>query len=117
MQALDDDDLESVVALVAPDVLYVFHGHNSLSGEYRGIAGLREVVQRQKQLTEGTARFEPEAVVGDDDVVMAFGCFRATRNGHTLESDHVHYFRFVGGMLAEGHDIPADQELVNEFWS
>lgn len=117
MQAFEEDDLDTVAKLVSSDVLYVVHGHNSLSGEYRGIAGVREVLGRQKDLTGGSARFEPEAVVADDDVVMAFGCFRATRNGRSLETDHAFYFRFVDGKLAEGHDIPVDQELVNEFWS
>jgi len=41
-----------------------------------------------------------------------------TRNGRTFETFHVYYYRFdQAGRLIEGHTIPVDQHLADQFWS
>jgi ketosteroid isomerase-like protein len=117
-RAFNDNDLDAVERLVAPNVVYTFHGEHLAAGEYHGIDGFREVVNRAKELTGGTAMFTPLTVATDDLVLMVWGRFRGTRNGTTLDTMHVYYYRFDDqGRVVEGHTVPVDQHVANAFWS
>jgi ketosteroid isomerase-like protein len=37
IQAFNSNDLATTVELVAPDIVYTFHGQNPVAGEYHGI--------------------------------------------------------------------------------
>lgn len=118
IRAFNENDLEGVAQLVAPDVVYTFHGRHAASGIYRGIDGFREVVARAKQLTDGTASFEPLAITTGDRALMVWGVFRGSRRGETFETHHAYYYRFDDdARMVEGHTVPVDQHLANEFWS
>src|SRR6266566_1762319 len=90
IQAFNSNDLETVLEVVAPDVVYTFHGKNLVAGEYHGIDGFREVLERAKALTDKTARLEAIAVLSDDSTVMVWARFRGTRNGQTFETLHAY---------------------------
>jgi ketosteroid isomerase-like protein len=118
IKAFNDNDLETTAELVAEDVVYTFHGDHPAAGQYHGHDGFWEVLRRAKELTGGTARLEPLAVVtNDEDVLMVWGIFRGERNGVAFETHHAYYYRFEDGQLVEGHTIPADQTAANAFWS
>ena len=52
------------------------------------------------------------------DHVMTYGVVRAERNGKTLESRNMYLYRFgQDGKLAEGMNVPVDQEKWAAFWS
>ena len=71
-----------------------------------------------KTLTGGTASFEPVDVLASDAAVMVWGQSRGARNGQNFETNHAYYYRFdERGRFVEGHTVPADQHLANEFWS
>jgi hypothetical protein len=73
---------------------------------------------KAKELTGGTASFEPIDVLANDTTVMVWGRFRGARNGNDFEINHAYYYRFdEHGRFIEGHTIPADQHLANQLWS
>lgn len=118
IKAFNENDAQTIQRQVAPDVKYVFHGQNLVSGAYYGIDGVREIFYKAKELTGGTASFEPIDVLANDTTVMVWGRFRGARNGSDFEINHAYYYRFdEHGRFIEGHTIPADQHLANQFWS
>ena len=118
IQAFNTNDLATTMEIVAPDIVYTFHGHNPVAGEYHGIDGFREVLERAKAATNGKASLEPLTVLSDENTVVVWGRFRGTRNGRTLETFHIYYYRFdQAGRLIEGHTIPVDQHVADQFWS
>jgi hypothetical protein len=118
IRAFNDNDVETIQRQVAPEVRYVFHGQNLVSGVYCGIEGIGELFDKVKALTDGTASFDPRDVLANEAVVMVWGRFRGRRNGKTFETDHAYYYRFdEQDRFLEGHTIPVDQHLSNEFWS
>ncbi len=117
IQAFNDNDVETIQQQVAYGCEYVFHGQNLVSGVYYGIEGIREIFHKVKALTDGTASFEPIDVLTSDTTVMVWGRFRGARNGKNFETNHAYYYRFdERDRFLEGHTIPADQHLANEFW-
>jgi ketosteroid isomerase-like protein len=118
IKAFNENDAQTIQQQVAPDVKYVFHGQNLVSGVYYGIDGVREIFYKAEELTGGTASFEPIDVLANDTTVMVWGRFRGARNGSDFEINHAYYYRFdEHSRFIEGHTIPADQHLANQFWS
>ena len=61
---------------------------------------------------------ELKVMTADDDHVMTYGIVRAERNGKRLERRNMYLYRFgLDGKLAEGMNVPVDQEKWAAFWS
>jgi hypothetical protein len=61
---------------------------------------------------------ELKVMTSGDDHVMTYGVVRAERNGKRLESRNMYLYRFgLDGKLAEGMNVPVDQEKWAAFWS
>ena len=118
IQAFNDNDIAGYLEVVSTDVTYTVHGRNSLSGVYDGIDAFRRVLARAKESTTGTLNLEPVAVLSDDERhVMVWGRLTGTRDDLQLDAMHAWVYRFdADGRLVEGHSIPADQHVVNDFW-
>ena len=91
IRAFNEDDAQTLLQRVAPDAKYVFHGQHRASGVYHGIDGIRELFDKVKALTGGTASFEPIDVLVSDRAVMVWGQFRGARNGQNLQTNHAYY--------------------------
>ena len=73
IKAFNENDAQTIQQQVAPDVKYVFHGQNLVSGVYYGIDGVREIFYKAKELTGGTASFEPIDVLANDTTSNGVG--------------------------------------------
>ncbi|GAA1512618.1 nuclear transport factor 2 family protein [Nocardioides humi] len=108
-------------AVVAPDVHYVIHGEATLSGSYRGVAGMLEWIDLAGRISGGTARFAPEVITTDESGersdVVAIGVASVEREGGVLRTGHIYHLRWQDGLLVEGHTYPADPATFRQVWS
>lgn len=103
--------------VVAADVVYTIHGDATLSGTYRGVAGMAEWIALANRLSGGTARFTPDVLLADEETVLTYGTVTARRGGEAHRIGHIYYLRWAGGLLVEGHTFAADPEPFNRLWS
>ena len=110
MARLNPKDMAASENAFAPDV--VFHYFNprlpDLSGDYVGLAGIRELFNKLAEKSNGTFSVAPQSIqtIGDELVVTH------TINSLTLEGDDIQthvvvVWRIVDGMITEVWDIPS----------
>jgi ketosteroid isomerase-like protein len=116
LDSFNRNDLDRVTEVVDPDVLYTIPGKSVLAGRTRGLPAHMAMLRRAKDLSGGTLRLEPSAVVGGDEHVFVFGQISATRNGKTLRGDHCVVFRFDATRIVEGWTFPGDLYAFDAFW-
>ena len=101
VEAFNDGDLATFMELVAPDVVYIAHGQNLISGVYHGIEQFGSVLARAKDLTDDTISGDPVAVVSDNERwVMIWGRLTASRS--IPSSGSVHDRRLASLFLFSG---------------
>jgi ketosteroid isomerase-like protein len=116
LEGFNRNDLNGVAEVVDPDILYTIPGKSVLAGRTRGLAAHMAMLRRAKELSGGTLRLEPSAVVGSDEHVFICGQISATRNGKTLLGDHCVVFRFDATRIVEGWTFPGDLYAFDAFW-
>ncbi|MEM0937923.1 MAG: nuclear transport factor 2 family protein [Pseudomonadota bacterium] len=110
LKKLDITSHDCRAALFHPDVVWHFFNPKApdLSGDYHGIEGIADFLERLQSLSNGTFRIEPQdaRAIGSELVVAQ------TRNrfsdGETMtEFDVATVWRVFEGKIAEVWDIPA----------
>ncbi|HZH22098.1 MAG TPA: nuclear transport factor 2 family protein [Geodermatophilus sp.] len=112
--AFSQGDLGPLDDLLAEDVEWHEAGRNQLSGVHRGRDGVRRVVPRLGELTEGTLRIDVRTVLADDThgvVVLRASARRGDRSFDDVLEMHVH--RFADGRVTEWHQAFEDQYAVD----
>jgi uncharacterized protein len=117
IDAFNRNDLETVGAVLHPDIVYTIPGRSPVAAHTRGIAAHLEALRRTRERSGNTLKLEPRTVVAGGDRVFVFGRISATRNGVHFESDHYVVFRFEHGRIVEGMTLPVDQYAFDAFWS
>lgn len=119
IRAFNENDVETIQRQVAPEARYVFHGQNLLSGVYCGIEGISELFDKVKAVTDGTASFGPRDVLANEARCDGMGPVPWQKKGQGLSRPTMHIITGFDEQcrFLEGHTIPADQHLSNEFWS
>ncbi len=117
IDAFNRNDLETVAAVLDPDIVYTIPGRSPVAAHTRGIPAHLEALRRTRERSGNTLRLEPRTVVAKDDRVFVFGRISATRNGVQFESEHYVVFRFANGRIVEGITLPVDQYAFDAFWA
>jgi len=117
IEAFNRNDLETVGALLDPDMIYTIPGRSPLACHTRGVAAHLEALRRSRERSGNTLKLEPKTVTAGDDRVFVFGKISATRHGVRYESDHYVVFRFAEGRIVEGITLPVDQYAFDAFWA
>jgi ketosteroid isomerase-like protein len=115
--AFNANDLGAVAALVHAELEYTIPGKSALACHTRGVAPHLTVLQRARELSNGTLRLEPRAVAAEGDYLVVWGRITAERSGRRLDSDHCVMYRFEAGRIVEGRTVPVDLYAFDEFWS
>ena len=84
LRAMERGDLEAIVALADPEVVFINPEHALEPGTRHGHDGLRTGLGAMLDVFEDL-RFEPERVVENEDHVVAYGSFRARGRGSGIE--------------------------------
>ena len=110
IERLDIHDIAASEDVFAEDAVFRYFNPllPDLQGDYVGLAGIRDFLQKIGALSEGTFRIEPVSAtaVGDELVVVH------TRNSLTFDNqpitmDVVVVWRIVNGRVTEVWDIPS----------
>jgi ketosteroid isomerase-like protein len=118
VRAFNENDFDTIKALVSEDCRYYVAGGGMLAGEYKGRSAFAEFLRKARAETKDVIAIELKVMTSSDDHVMTYGVVRAERNGKRLESRNMYLYRFgQDGTLAEGMNVPVDQEKWTAFWS
>lgn len=117
IDAFNRNDLNAVGAYVRRDFRYRIPGRSSVAGEFRGVDGFVEALNRLRDQSNGTIELTPVAVLADDDNLIARTHVTAQRDGRSLDTENCYAFRFVDGKVAEGQVFLSDPEHVEAFWA
>lgn len=115
--ALAAGDLGAVMGLLPDDVRAHVPGTSQVAGEYAGREAVAGYVTRLAQLSGGTLRFDPHAVLADDEHGVALIRDRAERDDRVLDMNNVHVWHAGNGTLAEIWVYPADLRAWDDFWA
>lgn len=110
-------DLDYIGALFAPDIVHRVPGRNPLSGDYRTREEVLGFYVRLFELSGGTFRTEPYAIMANDLHGVALVQAFAERPGRTLDCRGVDIFRFRHGKITEIRSVPEDMYTDDAFWS
>jgi uncharacterized protein len=118
IRAFNESDFDTLKTLVSDGLRYYVAGGGMLGGEYQGPSAFAEFLRKARAETKNVIAIELKVMTSGDDHVMTYGVVRAERNGKSLESRNMYLYRFgQDGKLAEGMNVPVDQEKWAAFWS
>lgn len=115
--ALAVNDLDTVAALLAPEVVWHQPGANRFSGEKKSRDEVFAMIGGMMESSRGTFRIDRvENLMANGDLVAATIHFVAERDGATLALDGVDLLRVVDGLIVEAWLFGADQSVEDAFW-
>jgi len=109
-------DLAALDDLFAEDIRWTEPGRNQLAGTYEGRSAVYEMFGRLMEITEGSLRLEPRAVLADDENGVAVVDISARHGVHSFAVTNAHVFRFSGEKVTEFRETSGDQHAVDEVF-
>ncbi|MBO2452092.1 nuclear transport factor 2 family protein [Actinomadura barringtoniae] len=110
-------DIDFIRTLLADHVVHRVPGHGPLCGDYSTPEEVLGFYVRLFELSGGTFRTEPYAVLADDDHGVALVQTYAERPGKVLDGRAVDIFALSGGRITEIRTLAEDQYADDAFWS
>ncbi|MFI0370176.1 nuclear transport factor 2 family protein [Actinomadura sp. 1N219] len=113
-------DTAFIRGLLAENVVHRVPGRGPLCGEYRTAEEVLGFYVRLFELSGGTFRAEPYAVMANDEYGAALVQTYAERPGHpgrVLDGRAVDLFRIEDGKITEIRTLAEDQYADDAFWS
>ncbi|GAA2451168.1 nuclear transport factor 2 family protein [Actinomadura vinacea] len=110
-------DMEIIRSLLHERVVHRVLGRGPLCGEYRTPTEVLGFYVRVFELSGGTFRSEPYAVMAGDDYAVALVHTYAERPGKVLDGRAVNVFRIEDGRITEIRTLAEDQYADDAFWS
>ncbi|HEX2191578.1 MAG TPA: nuclear transport factor 2 family protein [Acidimicrobiales bacterium] len=101
----------------AEDVVWHVPGRSPIAGNYRGIHEIRALLDRLRDLSDGTAFREVHDVLANDHHGVALVRSGAIRNGERFFTVQVDVFPFRDGVVTEFWTNSMDQHAEDAFWS
>lgn len=115
--ALATGDFETVLGLLSDDVAAHVPGRSPVAGDYAGKEAVAGYVGTLAELSAGTLRFEPHAVVATGQHGVGLVRDLAERDGRTLDMNNVHVWHVEAGVPTEIWIYPGDLYAWDDFWS
>ncbi|MFB4313455.1 nuclear transport factor 2 family protein [Actinomadura sp. 21ATH] len=118
--AFGKGDMDIIRTLLDDRVVHRVPGRGPLCGEYRTPEEVLGFYVRVFELSGGTFRTEPYAVMAGDDYGVALvhtSAERPGRPGRVLSGRAVDVFRIRDGRITEIRTLAEDQYADDEFWS
>lgn len=110
-------DIPAVLDVFSPNITWHVPGRSPLSGDYKGHDGVLDFFGRCQELSGGTLRVVPEAILADDTGrVVALTTVSAERHGQAWSSTEVHVWQVTDGHAVEFVEYQGDQQTEDEFW-
>jgi uncharacterized protein len=118
IEAFNRGDMEALQEYYADDILWHVAGSHDLAGDYRSREALFDYFRKVREMTGGSMKLEPEAILASDTHAMVFMKVTGKRDGKSLDATLAEAFE-VGpdGRFTEFWSLANDQDAVDEFWS
>jgi ketosteroid isomerase-like protein len=133
MQTVEQDNLELIKSLLAalaagnhselrnmltPDVRFHFPGHNSLSGEYKGLDAALGLLGRIFKWNAGSTRIRLHDVLANEQHGVLLYTVTAQHEDRSIRYRYMDLYHFREGQISEVFGYPADDaRAFDEFYS
>jgi ketosteroid isomerase-like protein len=118
IEAFNRGDMTALREFYADDVVWHVGGTHGLSGDYRGRDELFGYFAKVREMTGGTLRLEPEAILTSEEHTAIFMKVSGQRDGKTLGVTLAEAFTMgPDGRWTEFWSLADDQDAVDTFWS
>jgi carboxylesterase len=115
--ALKSQQYESLIRVLASDVLWHEPGTSAISGDHAGRSQLVQFFSKLMELSDGTLAFEEVGTVSvTDRLASAPLRFSAKRAGRSFTGNATMVIRGAEGRVAEVWNFAADIAAVDAFW-
>ncbi len=116
LEALSQDDMETVREAFAHDAVWHLQGNSPLAGDHEGPDAILEFIGRAFEMTGGTFRLELLDVMASDEHGVQWQRITAEREGKSLDEVEAIVCRIREGKIAEVWHRP-EQYALDEFFS
>jgi uncharacterized protein len=115
--AFASGDMQLLSELFA-DAVWNHRNSDRFGGIKRGFDEIGAYFGESAQLTQGTLKVDPRAVLADGDTVAVIARMTGTRpDGRRFDDMQVHVFTICDGRVATVDQYVGDPEHVTEFWA
>jgi len=110
--------VDSVVELLAEDIVWHVPGSNPIAGDHRGAPEVIAYFERRRQLASATMKMEPGELLEMDDAVAQFVTGSATLDGERVTWQTVGIYRVdpEHSWIREAWLVPLDSDLFDRIW-
>lgn len=111
--------VDSVVELLAGDIVWHVPGHNPIAGDHRGVKQVIAYFELRRQLADATMRMHPGEVISTGDAVAQFVEGSATLDGKRVSWETFGIYRVdpEHRRIREVWLVPLDGDLFDRIWS
>jgi ketosteroid isomerase-like protein len=109
-------DTDTVMSLLADDIVWHIPGRNPLAGDYEGHDGVMRFLGSLMESTGGTFRLSVHDITASDEHVVAIVDVHAERNGRPWDTHALHVWHVRDGKAVEFRAVSVDPYGDDEFW-
>ena len=118
-EAFASGDIAGFADMFAPDATWNHRNDDRLGGIHQGSDGIMAFIGESAQLTAGTLRAEPQAMMGDGQGnVAVLVRVSATRpDGRSFVNPQILLFKVAGDHVQSVDQFVGDPSAVKAFWA
>jgi uncharacterized protein len=116
-EAFSRGNIQSVLTMLAEDILWHVPGRGPLSRNYRGPDEVLGFFDHFMRLSDGTFRVQLTKIFAEGDRVVILCTENARRGGRSWSSPQVHVWTIKNGRATAFREYQGDQQTEDEFWS
>jgi uncharacterized protein len=116
-EAFSRGNIQSVLTILAEDILWHVPGRGPLSRNYRGPDEVLGFFDHFMRLSDGTFRVQIDEIFAEGDRVVILCTETARRGGRSWSSPQVHVWTIKNGRATAFREYQGDQQAEDEFWS
>lgn len=116
-EAFSSGNIQSVLTMLAEDILWHVPGRGPLSRDYRGPDEVLGFFDHFMRLSDGTFRVQIDEIFAEGDRVVILCTETARRGGRSWSSPQVHVWTIKDGRATAFRQYQGDQQAEDEFWS
>lgn len=116
-EAFSSGNIQSVLTMLAEDILWHVPGRGPLSRDYRGPDEVLGFFDHFMRLSDGTFRVQIDEIFAEGDRVVILCTETARRGGRSWSSPQVHVWTIKNGRAIAFRQYQGDQQAEDEFWS
>ena len=115
--AFSRGDIDAVMAVFAPDIVWHVPGRGPLSRDYHGHAEVLGFFGHFMQLSNGTFRLRVDDILARGDRVVVLCTETAERAGRSWTAPQIHVWTVKDGKVTAFREYEGDEQGDDEFWS